>query len=153
MPYISFYIYRTERTSRTKILTGTASYTQLLVYNRYFQGIRTGVSIHQGNGACRTMAFAVITLDPVPVYHTTIFNPDSHANGNSRFIGRRNRFNRTGRTYSRTFRAFGTAVSSFVRHLGLHERHQFTRRAQDTVRTSRYAKLAGCAMILHVFCA
>lgn len=73
---MTFYIDGTERTGRTEILAGTASDAALVVYNRYFGGIRI-VFVRWYHLYCpdRAVSGTVATFDTIGQRHTIFLYP------------------------------------------------------------------------------
>lgn len=88
VPFVSFYINGTERTCRTKVLTGSATDAPFGVDGWDFRRIGyVRVRKYHGDGACRTMPRTVTTIHSVGQRHTVCFCPNSMAYLNRRFIG------------------------------------------------------------------
>ena len=88
------------------------------------------------------MPRAVSTLHAVCQRHAIILNPYRMADLYCRLIRPGNRFDCPGGTNFAAFGALRPAVSTLVRHRGLHERRQTCGRTKHAVGTCRHAKLA-----------
>ena len=143
-----FHIDGAERTCGTQVLAGAATDTAFGVDGRYLRG--TGhrrVGRHHRDGAGRAMARAVAASHAVGQRHAVLSHPYGMADLNGRLFGRRYFLNRARGTYLRTLRAFGAAITAFVRRFGLHERFQVGRGPQHVVRANRHAELTSRAML------
>ena len=149
-----FHIDCAERACRTQILTCAAADAAFGIDNGYFGGLRiSGARSHHLYGADRAVAGAVAALYLIGDANAILLYPYGMTYLDGRFVGFRYRPDSTCRTNFRTLGTFGTAISAFVRHFGLHESHQITRWPQDLIRTSRYAQLACRTMLDYVRCA
>ena len=151
---MAFYVDGAERACRTQVLTGSTSDALLGVYCRNLErfGIRRVGRNHQ-NSSCGAMACTVSTCLFVGERDATFFHPYGMAYLDGRLFGFIYQVNGTCRTDFRTFRAFGAAITAFVRCGRLHERVKRRRRTEHFVGADRYAKLASGAMLLHITCA
>lgn len=146
-----FYINSTERTCRTKILTGSATDATLHVDSRDFRGlVIIRIRRHHCNGSSRTMTGTVSTIHPVRQRYAVLLNPHGVAYLDRRFIGQTGEMNSIRRTHLGTLGTFRTAIATFIRHLRLHQCHQIAGRTQYLIRTHRHTKLASRTMLRKV---
>ncbi len=129
------YINGTERTGRTQILASTTTNATLRIHHRYpgrFFIIHILGNHLDSSG--RTMTGTVSTTYPVRIHNTILSHPHSMTYLNSRLLSQICQTDGTGRTHLGTLHTFGTAISTLVRHLGLHQMFQITGRTQYLIR-------------------
>ena len=156
MVFVTFYIDSAERTCRTQVFASTATDTAFRIDNRDHYGLVlfavTAVERNHLYSSDRTMSSTIPAIYSVGKRDAVLFHPYGVAYLYARFFGNGDGAYGSWRAYLRTLGTFGTAISAFVRHFGLHESHQ-TRWPQDLIRTSRYAQLACRTMLGYVRCA
>lgn len=151
MPFMSFNVDGTERSCRTKILASSTTDATLSIHHgdsRRILHIRIGRD--HLYGSCRTMPGAVAAIHPVCQRDAVLLYPHGMTDLDGRFVCCRDFQDSTSRTDFRTLRAFRAAITSFVGSLRLHQCFQFHRGTEHTVRTDRYAKLAGGTVMRHI---
>lgn len=154
MVEVSLHVYGAERTCGAQILAGSAAYATLDVDGGDFGRILSvGIRRHHGYGLRGTVAGAVAALDVVGEGYAVLLDPHGVAYLYRRLVGCRDRIDGSRGAHLRALHALGTAVAAFVRHGGLHERHEARRGTQHPVGTYRHAELAARAMLRHVACA
>ena len=150
---MTFNIDSGNRTSRTQILTCSATDTQLCVDSRNLPRFRIiGIHWNHLDGTNRAMPCAVATLMFVGIDNTVLLDPNGMTNLDRRLIFNADRLDGTSWTSLRALHAFRTAIATLVAHHRLHQRQQIRTWAQYLVRTSRYAELATRTVALHVTC-
>ena len=87
------------------------------------------------------MTGTISTTYPICVHYTILSNPHSMTNLYRWLLCQISQVNSISRTYFCTFRTLRTTISTFVRHLGLHQMFQITGRTQYLIRAHRHTKL------------
>ena len=148
MALMSLHIDRAVRTGRAQILASTTTDTFLLIDNRLLKRLR--IVLVDGDHLDRlrrAMAFAVTAFHAISQRNTILMDRNGMTNLDSRLVGPSNQLNSASRTNLGTFHAFGTAITTLVRHLRLHEVLQFSGRTEHAVRTGGDTKLTSGTML------
>lgn len=165
MVFVTFYIDRAERTCRTQVFASTATDTAFRIDDRDHYGLVlfavfatssmavTAVERNHLYSSDRTMSSTIPAIYSIGKRDAVLFHPHGVAYLYARFFGNGDGAYGPCRAHLRALGTFGTAISAFVRHFGLHESHQITRWPQDLIGTSRYAQLACRTMLGDVRCA
>ena len=139
MGFVTFYIDSAERTCRTQVFASTATDTAFRIDNRDHYGLVlfavfttssmavTAVERNHLYSSDRTMSSTIPAIYSVGKRDAVLFHPYGVAYLYARFFGNGDGAYGSCRAHLRTLGTFGTAISAFVRHFGLHESHQITR--------------------------
>ena len=125
MPLIAFHIYRAVGSRRTEVLAGTAAYAPFLVHDGYLQRfLIIGIHRYHHYGSCGTVACAVSTAHSIAYRQTVLPYPYGMTYPCRRFLLTCYGLYGISMAHLRTACTLRAAISSFVRHLGLHEMRQ-----------------------------
>ena len=73
MYFMSFYMYRCERSCRAEVLTSSASDAVFFVHNRNLERLRViRILSYHADSSCRTMSCAVSAVDVISIYDTVV---------------------------------------------------------------------------------
>ena len=119
---MSLHIDRTEWTSRTEVLTGTATDATLHVHHRDSDGgLILWVGRHHQDGSRRTVAGTVATLDVVSHRDAVLLHPYGMTDASGRLVLLADRFDGTSWANLRASGTLWSAITTFIRHLWLHQ--------------------------------
>lgn len=122
MDFVTFYINRTERTSRTKVFARSATYTLRIIYNGNLQRIRRrGIRRNHLYGIARTMSCTITAFHSVSQRHAIICHPDGMPYPDGSFLFHCNFAYGRSRTDFGTPYALRTTKTAIIFHLRLHE--------------------------------
>ena len=154
MAIVSLHINGTKGTCRTKVLACSASYASLRVHNGYLQSsLSILIQRHHLYGTGGTMTLTITARTAIAHWNTILPDPHGMTNLYGGLLLASNRTYGTSRAHIRTLRTLGTAISTFVRHLRLHQSGKVGRRSQHTIGAYRNTKLARSTMLGKMACA
>ena len=150
MHFITLNINRAERPRGAEVLASTAADAFVLVDGGDLYRAVWAFVVHHLDGACRAVACAVATRHTFFRRQAVLLNPHGMTNMLHGLLFPRDGLDGACGTHLAASCTFGAAIAALERHGRLHEMLQIGRGAQHVVRAARHAKLAGCAMLLHV---
>ena len=145
---VAFHINRTERPGRAKVFASPAADAAFCIYYRNLERSRIGgFGRHHLYRSRRAMPGAIAAFLAVSNRHAVVHDPDRMAYLGRGFVGHRDRLDSPCRADFGAMHAFGPAIASFVRHLGLHQMKQVCSGPQDAIGTVGHAELAAGAVL------
>jgi hypothetical protein len=152
MHHIPFHVNCAKWSSGAEVFASTAADAFVFIHSRHFHRAIWTFVIYHLDGTSGAVAGTVTARNAIGKYNAILLHPHGMAGMDGGLFLSRDGLNGTRRTDLAASCTFGTAVAALKRHHGLHKVLEVSGGAQNIVRTTRYAKLASCAMLLHVAC-